>query len=184
MNVTAAAAAERAEPGAAREALEQIERTSHEAIGELRGILGVLRDPEASEPPRAPTPGIDDVADLVGRARAGGFDVRVQVDGVPPPRISDATSIAAYRIVQESLTNVRRHAPGAHAVVTLRFEPHQLALRVDNGPGNGTALAIRQSGVGILGMRERAGAVGGQLSAGLREGGFRVLAELPYGLTR
>jgi signal transduction histidine kinase len=184
MNVTAAAAAERAEPGAAREALEQIEHTSHEAISELRGILGVLRDQESSEPPNAPTPGIDDIADLVGRARNGGLDIRIDVDGAPPARISDATSIAAYRIVQESLTNVRRHAPGAHTVVTLRFEPHQLALCVDNGPGTGTAFAITESGVGILGMRERAGTVGGRLSAGPCDDGFRMLAELPYGLSR
>ena len=184
MNVTAAAAAERAEPGAARKALEQIERTSHEAIGELRGILGVLRDPETSEPSHAPTPGIDDIADLVGRARTSGVDVSVHVDGEPPARISDATSIAAYRIVQESLTNARRHAPGAGVVVTLRFDPHQLAVSVDNGSGNGAARAVTESGVGIIGMRERAGTVGGRLSAGPCENGFRVLAELPYGPNR
>lgn len=179
INVTAAAAAEQATPGRTRATLEQIENTSHAAISELRGILGVLRDPDSAEAPHAPAPGVDDLAELIGRAREAGLDVELDIEGAPPTRISDATSLAAYRIVQESLTNVRRHAAGANAAITIRYDTTQLRLTVDNGPGTGVAAAIRP-GVGIEGMRERAGAVGGRLHAQPRASGFRVHADLPY----
>ena len=180
INVTAAAAAERVPPGEAREALERIEHRSHGAIGELRGILGVLRGPEAAEPPNAPTPGIDDIAEMIGSARNAGLDVGLDVQGSPPPRVSDATSLAAYRIVQESLTNVRRHATGARVTVTLRFDTSRVMLAVDNGPGQDTGEPVTGSGVGITGMRERARVVGGRLSAEPHAAGFRVCADLPY----
>jgi signal transduction histidine kinase len=179
INITAAAAAERGAPSQAREALEQIERRSHGAIAELRGILGVLRGPESAESPRSPSPGVDDICQMVGRARGVGLEVSLDVHGSAPSRISDATSLAAYRIVQESLTNVRRHAPGASATVTLRFDPEQLTLTVDNGPG-GRATEPSSPGVGITGMRERANVVGGTLDAGPHASGFRVRADLPY----
>ena len=185
INVTAAAAAERGAPGASREAreqieaLEQIERSSHGAIAELRGILGVLRGPDSAEPPRAPAPGLDDICELVARARSAGLEVSLDVHGSAPARVSDATSLAAYRIVQESLTNVRRHAPGAPARVTLRFDPTQLTLTVDNAPG-GAATEPASPGVGIAGMRERASVAGGRLDAGPHASGFRVRADLPY----
>jgi signal transduction histidine kinase len=179
INVTAAAAAERGAPAEAHEALEQIERSSHAAIAELRGILGVLRGPDAAESPHAPTPGIDDICEMVGRARSAGLDVRLDVHGCAPSRVSDATSLAAYRIVQESLTNVHRHAPGAPTAVTIRFDPTQLTLTVDNGPGE-TATESGSPGVGITGMRERANVAGGRLNAGPHASGFRVRADLPY----
>ena len=183
INVTAAAAAERAAPGESHEALEQIERSSHGAIGELRGVLGVLRSPDSAESPRAPAPGIDDISEMVWRAHNAGLEVSLEVHGSPPSRISDATALAAYRIAQESLTNVRRHAAGAQAAVTLRFDPVQLRLTVENGPGNGaggTASGPTSPGVGITGMRERTRAVGGRLYAGPHATGFRVCADLPY----
>ncbi len=183
INVTAAAAAERAAPGESREALEQIEGRSHGAIGELRGILGVLRGPDSAESPRAPTPGIDDISEMVCRARNAGLEVSLDFHGSPPSRISDATALAAYRIVQESLTNVRRHAAGAQAAVTLQFDAAQLTLTVENGPGDGagdTATEPTSPGVGITGMRERAKVVGGRLWAGPHASGFRVCADLPY----
>jgi signal transduction histidine kinase len=183
INVTAAAAAERTGAGDARTALEQIERTSHGAIAELRGILGVLRDP-AAEPPRAPVPHIDDLCELVDRVRDGGLDVRLDIQGTPPDRISDAISLATYRIAQESLTNVRRHAPGAYASVTLRFDATRLTLTVENGPGDVRAAAPAGGGVGITGMRERTSAVGGRLAAGRSADGFLVRAELPYEAAR
>jgi signal transduction histidine kinase len=179
INVTAAAAAERDAPGESREALEQIERRSHAAIAELRGILGVLRDPGSADPPRAPTPGIDDICELVDRARSAGLDVNIDVRGSAPSPMSDATSLAAYRIVQESLTNVRRHAADARAAVTLRFDAAQLTLTIDNGPGSAASEPI-SPGVGIAGMRERANAAGGRFSAGPHASGFRVRADLPY----
>jgi signal transduction histidine kinase len=180
VNVTAAAAAERAAPGEARVALEHIERSSHNAIGELRGILGVLREPDTTDPPHVPAPGLNDIAAMICRARTGGLDVCLDIDGSPPARLSDATSLAAYRIVQESLTNVRRHAPGATAAVTLRYDSTQLTLIVDNGPGDTPGPVPAEPGVGIIGMRERANAAGGALSAGPRASGFRVHADLPY----
>ena len=179
INVTAAAAAERGALGESREALEQIERRSHGAIAELRGILGVLRGPDSAEPPRAPTPGVDDICEMVARARGAGLDVSLDVHGSAPSRISDGTSLAAYRIVQESLTNVRRHAPGAPAAVTLRFDPTQLTLTVDNEAGDASTDSAGP-GVGITGMRERANAAGGRLCAGPNASGFRVRADLPY----
>jgi signal transduction histidine kinase len=179
INVTAAAAAERTAAGDARTALEQIERTSHGAIAELRGILGVLREPEA-EPPRAPVPHIDDIGELVDRVRDSGLDVRLDIQGTPPNRISDAISLATYRIAQESLTNVRRHAPGADASVTLRFNATHLTLTVENGLGKVGADGSAGGGVGITGMRERTSAVGGRLIAGRSTDGFLVRAELPY----
>jgi len=187
INVTAAAAAERGSPDESREALEQIERRSHGAIAELRGILGVLRGPASAEAPRAPTPGIDDICEMVGRARSAGLQVSIDIHGSAPSRISDPTSLAAYRIVQESLTNVRRHAPGAAAAVTLQFDPTQLVLTVDNGPRSGAgdgATEPGSAGVGIVGMRERANVAGGTLDAGPHATGFRVRADLPYEPTR
>jgi signal transduction histidine kinase len=183
INVTAAAAAETGGSESSRAALEQIERASHDAIGELRGILGVLRG-SASDgaPTRSPAPGVDDIAGLVDRARDGGIDARLDVQGLRPSRMSSATSLAAYRIVQESLTNVRRHAPGARTTVALCFGDAELTVQVDNGCGDGTvgASASHTGGVGIVGMRERAGVVGGRLVAEPTDSGFRVRAELPY----
>ena len=176
INITAAAAAERADEGADRTALEQIERSSHDAIGELRAILGVLRGPTLGMAPHAPTPGLDDIPDMITRARSAGLDVHLEVQGARPERISDAISLAAYRIVQESLTNVRRHASGAPAGVSLRFGSRGVTVTIDNDDGGGGG----SGGVGITGMRERAIAVGGRLSASRRESGFRVHAELPY----
>jgi signal transduction histidine kinase len=185
INVQAAAAAERLDAGDARTTLETIEGASHEAIGELRAILGVLRDRDLPDAPRVPTPGVENVAELVQGARDAGLDVDLEISGERPARLSDAISLAAYRILQESLTNALRHAAGASVRVTLRFDAAGLSLAVENGAGagassNGSALA----GVGIEGMRERASAIGGSLQAAPTQEGFRVQAELPYELNR
>jgi signal transduction histidine kinase len=178
INVTAAAAAERSGAGADRTALEQIERSSHDAIGELRAILGLLRAPETGPVPHGPAPGLDDIPDLVARARNSGLDVHLDDTGARPERISDASSLAAYRIVQESLTNARRHAAGAQVRVTLRFSPDGVTVTVDSDGGRSTGPGT--GGVGIAGMHERAIAVGGRLSAGPHDSGFRIHADLPY----
>ena len=188
INVTAAAAAERAGVGDERSALEQIERSSHDAIGELRGILGVLRGPSAGVAPDSPAPGIHDIAEMIIRAHSAGLDVHLDVEGAPPARISDAMSLAAYRIVQESLTNVRRHASGARATVAIRFGTSDVTVTIDNdgdrGTSTGSVSHTGAGGAGITGMRERVSAVGGQLSVGPHDAGFRVHAELPYEPTR
>jgi signal transduction histidine kinase len=184
INVQAGAAAERLAPGDARAALETIEDASHDAIGELRAILGVLRDREHSDAPRSPSPGVENVAELVRRARDAGLEVQLEISGERPTRLSDAVSLAAYRIVQESLTNAHRHAAGAAVRVNLSFDPGRLSIAVVNGAGTGPSSNGTMPGVGIAGMLERASATGGTLRAGASGDGFQVQAELPYGLSR
>jgi signal transduction histidine kinase len=179
INVQAAAAAERSREGEARGALERIEQASHSAIGELRAILGVLRTGEEVGAPRTPVPGLDSIPELIAHAREDGLDVAVEMSGEPSAGLSDAVSLAAYRIIQESLTNARRHAPGAPVRVALRFEGDRMALAVEN-PDGAEARNGNGPGVGIRGMTERATAVGGTVEAEPVAGGFRVRAELPY----
>lgn len=170
------------EPRHARSALQLIEDASRDAIAELRAILGVLRDREQPDAPRAPTPGVEDVSEIVARARGTGLEVELQVSGARPDRLSDAASLAAYRIVQESLTNARRHAPGSPVQVQVSFRSAALIVVVENSAGaapNGQGAA---AGVGIVGMTERAAAVGGTLQAAPTPSGFRVDATLPYAL--
>jgi signal transduction histidine kinase len=184
INVQAAAAAERAAPGETRAALETIEGASHAAIGELRAILGVLRDTGSADAPRAPAPSIENITELVERARHAGLDVELEVNGERSGRLSDAVSLAAYRIVQESLTNARRHAAGARVRVQVNFDAARLSIAVDNSAGASASGNGTRPGVGIAGMRERANAIGGTLQAGPTRDGFRVHAELPYELAR
>jgi signal transduction histidine kinase len=184
INVQAGAAAERLAVGEARKALETIEDASHAAIGELRAILGVLRDHDRDDAPRDPAPGVENVAELVQRARESGLEVGLEINGERPPRLSDAVSLAAYRIVQESLTNARRHAPGASVRIDLCFDGAGLSVAVENGSGAGASSNGATPGVGIVGMRERASALGGRFQAGPTRDGFRVQAGLPYELSR
>jgi signal transduction histidine kinase len=181
INVQAGVAAYLAErePGRAGSALAAIEEASRDALDELRAILGVLREADGAEAPLEPAPGLDDLGSLVDRFREGGSQIELEVEGEPPERIPEAVQLAAYRIVQESLTNAARHAPGAVARVRLAYDADRLWVGVENDSaqmrnGNGEA------GVGIVGMRERVGALGGTLAAGLSAGAFRVEAELPY----
>jgi signal transduction histidine kinase len=184
INVQAGATAERVEASEARDVLEQIERTSHDAIGELRAILGVLRDPDGAAAPRSPAPGVENISELVERARSAGQEVELNVAGHQPAQFSDAVSLAAYRIVQESLTNAQRHAADAPVRVDLEFGGTLLSITVDN-PVEATHRSNGAvPGVGIVGMLERASAVGGTLTAGQIPGGFRVQAELPFELNR
>lgn len=163
------------QPEYADGALTTIERASHDALDELRAILGVLRESGDAGAPLAPAPDLGAVETLIAQARAGG-EVRLQVIGDRPERIPDAVQAAAYRIVQESLTNSRRHAPGRTAEVTIAFAADRLRLTIENAASNGHD----GTGAGILGMRERALALGGTLEAGLRDGRFRVVTELPF----
>ena len=205
INVTASGAAERNRPEESRAALERIEHRSHAAIVELRGILGVLRDPDTSRStpaPRTPAPGIDDVPDLITAARTGGMNVRLDSHRASGHALSEAVSLAAYRVVQESLTNARRHAVAARTVVTIRYDTTRLCITVDSEPGRdvvGASAAANTTpgpavvttnvvdgsgGVGIIGMGERVTAAGGTFIAAPSRDGFRVRAELPYGSPR
>jgi signal transduction histidine kinase len=181
INIEAAAAAERTSNDPAHTALERIEHTSHRAIGELRAILGVLRDrDEQSEPARIPAPGVRDIAALIDRMQTTGLQAQLRISGEPPDRLSDGSSLAAYRIVQESITNARRHAAGAPVCVSLDFNATKLSLAIENATGVDSNGSRDTSGVGIAGMRERARALGGSFEAGPTPGGFRVKADLPY----
>jgi signal transduction histidine kinase len=162
--------------GAAR--LLDIGDTARAALTEMRRLLGVLReDAEVVVADRRPQPGLAQLNELLDESReasAGG--VRLIVSGSVTP-LDPGVELAAYRIVQEALTNARRHAPGAAVDVELRYSGEELWLRIrDNGPGSDGLAA----GHGLLGMRERAVAVGGSLQAGTAaSGGFLVEATLP-----
>jgi signal transduction histidine kinase len=164
------------DPAEAKRSLEAIAGTSRSTLTEIRRLLGVLRDDGAAA--YQPAPGLADLGRLVADLGDAGLPVSVQVEGacddVPP-----GVDLTAYRIVQEALTNVLKHAGPARAAVTVTYEPDAVRLRItDDGRGiNGTS----DGGHGLLGMRERVGVYGGSLSAGPQiGGGFSVVAELPY----
>jgi len=165
----------RDDPSAAETSLRAIRAASGEALGELRATLGLLRGP-ATPAPRDPVAGLAQLDRIVGSAADSGLAVVVHVEG-QPVQLPVVVDTAAHRIVQESITNVLRHAHATSATVELRFEPTALTVRVtDDGSGG----AVNGSGYGIQGMRERVTLLGGTLRAGVRpEGGFLVEASLP-----
>jgi signal transduction histidine kinase len=166
-------------PERAHEALAVIEDASREAINELRALVGVLRDPDGGAP-LAPTPGLAQVPDLVARACAGGMRALLDVRGEQPARVPEALSHAAFRIVQESLTNAARHTGGADVRVELTWAPDELAIAVRNPLPAAPAVDRDGDGVGIIGMTERAEALGGSVRAAADADGFLVTARLPY----
>ena len=170
------------QPGQSRSALQAIKQASNDALGELRSVLDVLRQGDEA-PPRAPASGLAHLDSLVAGAGATGLEVRTRVEGTPRP-LPAGTDLAAYRIVQESLTNVTRHAGPAGATVRIAYGEKDLTVQVDDD-GNGLEPPLAadiplRPGRGLVGMRERVAALGGDLTAGPRPGGgFRVLARLP-----
>jgi signal transduction histidine kinase len=167
-------------PERARETLQTIEQTSARALGELRATLGVLRG-AGDDDRRAPAPGVAQVEELAGMAREAGLDVKVEVRS-PPQELPSAVDGAAYRILQESITNAIRHAGPARVTVSLSYGPDDLEIVVaDDGRGPRDAPdGTGGGGRGIVGMRERAALLGGELTAGRRPGGgFQVQARLP-----
>jgi signal transduction histidine kinase len=172
------------QPERARSALVTINDVSKQALVELRSVLGVLRDVD-ERAPRAPAPGLARLGDLVDNAAAAGLTVRTERDGRQVPLPADV-DLAAYRIVQEALTNSARHSGGRLATVHLGYGDGALEIEVcDDGPPRpgGTIPPVGEgngSGNGIAGMTERAAALGGTLTAGPRpDGGFEVRARLP-----
>ncbi|KJY26001.1 histidine kinase, partial [Streptomyces sp. NRRL S-444] len=166
------------DPEQARTALTTIKAASKEALGEVRQVLNTLRAP--GEAPRTPAPGLGRLPELVDQAASAGLTVSVEGEaaarGLPP-----GTDLAAFRILQEALTNVVRHSGSRTARIRIARPPGVLELRVDDdGPATGGDAG--GSGTGLIGMRERAAAQGGTIEAGPRpDGGFRVLARLPLG---
>jgi signal transduction histidine kinase len=167
-------------PAAGAQRLSAIGDTARSALTEMRRLLGVLREDADDEVPgRRPQPSLRQLTELLDATRdASGTGARLIVRGWLPP-LDPGVELAAYRIVQEALTNARRHAPGAAVDVELRHTGHALAVRIrDNGPG--PPLAAPDGGHGLAGMRERAAAVGGELCTGEAPGGgFLVTATLP-----
>jgi signal transduction histidine kinase len=164
----------------ARDALATIETASHEALDELRAILGVLREAGNGNAPLEPAPDLAALGALIEQARRTGLHVSFEVEGEQPQRVPDAVQVAAFRILQEALTNARRHAPGAEAQVSLAYGADRLRLAVENDMGYADNANGGRPGVGILGMRERATALGGSLQAQRAGERFRVVAELPH----
>jgi signal transduction histidine kinase len=167
-------------PAAGAQRLAAIGDTARTALTEMRRLLGVLRqDTPTDFADRRPQPGLGELNELLDEAReASGAGARLILCG-PPVTLDPGVELAAYRIVQEALTNARRHAPGAAVDVELHFADDTLRLRIrDNGPGPPPALPA--DGHGLSGMRERVAAAGGELRAGRAAGGgFLVEATLP-----
>jgi signal transduction histidine kinase len=167
-------------PAAGARRLSAIGDAARAALTEMRRLLGVLReDAQTEAADRRPQPGLEQLGDLLDDVRdASGTGTRLILRGAPVT-LDPGVELAAYRIAQEALTNARRHAPGAAVDVELQYTDDALRLRIrDNGPGPPTAGP--PGGQGLLGMRERAAAVGGQLRSGpAAGGGFLVEATLP-----
>jgi signal transduction histidine kinase len=168
------------QPEQARAALSAIKSASKEALEELRTMLTTLRRDDDDVAPRSPVPGLDRVPELIELTRAAGLSVEVEVAGTAPP-LPAAVQLAVYRIIQESLTNVARHAGPARVTVRVTYDDADVRVEVDDdGRAPSPGAAAIGTGSGITGMRERATALGGDLSAGFRRGGgFRVSARLP-----
>ncbi|MFD9135321.1 sensor histidine kinase [Streptomyces bottropensis] len=163
----------------ARTALGTIEATGKEALEELRRMLMLLRAADDGGP-AGPMPGLARLAEMTERVRAGGVPVTLTVEGTPRP-LAPGVDLCAYRVVQEALTNVLKHAPGASVEVRLRYEPHHVTVSVkDDGEGVIPARVRTGSGHGLLGMRERAKLYGGEIDIGPQDqGGFAVRLILP-----
>jgi len=174
------AAGARASGKPAGATLEKIENSARQALAETRRLLGVLRDPD-EQAGLAPQPGIGELDALAASVRAAGLPVNLTIDG-DPAALPAAVDVSVYRIVQEALTNVLKHAGPARADVTIGWSQDTVTIEIaDNGAGEPGHPALA-GGHGLAGMRERAAVFGGELTAGPRPGGgFAVRARLPLG---
>jgi signal transduction histidine kinase len=178
------------QPEEARKALVAVEATSRQALVEMRRLLGVLRQEAEPRGSLTPAPGLAEVETLAAEVAKAGVRVEVRIEGTPA-ELPAGLDLSAYRIVQEALTNVVRHAGPAIARVAIRYEPGRVAVEVvDDGKGLASASGRRSgdsdpqlrgsAGLGLAGMRERVALYGGTLEAGpLPGGGFKVAASLP-----
>ena len=163
--------------------LATVERLAREALTELNHLLGALRREQAGDPARRPSPTLGELGTLLDAARAAGVPADLTVEG-GPRALSPGVELSCYRIIDEALTNVARHAPGAPTRVVLRYRPGALDLEVANGPAPGGARPAAprpaSGGRGVRGMRERAELYGGRLDARpCPGGGFAVTAAIP-----
>jgi signal transduction histidine kinase len=171
------------QPDQARQALAAIEATSRSALTEMRRLLGVLRQEGQTRGSLAPAPGLADLDSLVSQVQDAGLRVWIKVDGQRGP-VPPSVDLSAYRIIQEALTNVIKHADCQSATVTICYRADSVTVEIaDKGlaaPGARVVPAGNGSGHGIIGMRERVAVFSGQFTAGPRpDGGFRVRARFP-----
>jgi signal transduction histidine kinase len=164
------------DPAAAREAITHVEQTGRAGLAEMRRLIGVLTDADEAAS-TAPMPGLAELDPLVDTVRAAGLPVEVVRTGTPR-ELPAGADLAAYRVIQESLTNALKHAGPASARVSMDFAADRLTIEVaDDGRGPASEPGI---GHGLIGMRERVGVFGGSLQTGERPGGgFVVRAEIP-----
>ena len=170
------------DPGAAETALLGIADHTRSALDELRATVGLLRqDDHADEDARAPQPSLDQLDSLVGGFRSAGAVVAIDVRGEPIP-LTPAADLAAYRIIQEGLTNAMKHAPGSSVDLAIAWTTVGLQIGIENGPGTERPgrPARSGSGAGLIGMRERLKVCGGSLESGPTEnGGYRITVDIP-----
>jgi signal transduction histidine kinase len=182
--VIQAGAAERAldrHPADARQAIGAIASTARQALGDMRTMLGVLgpRATSAATEAPEPMPGLDRLGELLESVRAAGLPVELSVTGERRP-LDPGVELAAYRIIQEALTNTLKHARGARSMVSVRYGDHDLELHVADEGGSGEReIAGPGQGHGLIGMRERVAMYGGDFDAGPSVKGFEVTARLP-----
>jgi signal transduction histidine kinase len=167
-------------PAEAAEALRVIERTGREALSEMRRMLAVLRDSELRGPRPEPQPGLADVPRLIAQAGEAGVPVTLTTEG-RVPQLPPGLDLAAYRVVQEALTNVVKHAPGARASVVIRYQPEWIEIEVRNA-GRLPAGTVAP-GQGLRGMAERVALYDGRLEIAGEERSFRVAARFPWQAT-
>jgi signal transduction histidine kinase len=171
------------DPTAAAEALDRAERVGRESLESVRGIVGLLRDPGGDtrgDPAgaRPPPPGARDIAGLLRTAASSGLAVRSELSG-DLSTVDPYTGLAAFRLVQEAVSNVEHHAPGSDAVVCVARESQRLFVSVRNGPARRPGQRGRGGGTGLDGMRQRVAALGGTMTAGPDGEGWLVTASLP-----
>ncbi|XRQ15925.1 sensor histidine kinase [Actinomadura welshii] len=165
-------------PDAARQTFGVVRDAAREALTETRRVVGLLRSAD-EDAERTPQPGLDRLDDLVGAARRSGLSVTAVVAGVPRP-LDAGVDLSAYRIVQESLSNAARYAPGSRVNVEVRYGNATLEVSVSDDGARSAPEESQGGGHGLVGMRERVTMLGGALTAGPRDGGWAVVAELPY----
>jgi signal transduction histidine kinase len=175
------------QPKEAARALAAIEATSRAALEELRRLLGVLRQEDEPQGDLAPVPGLADLEGLLAELAKAGLAVKLRVNG-RRPSLPAGVDLSAYRIVQEALTNVVKHAGSARVQVVIGYGDQDVRVEVtDDGRGAVTSVSDGRAGTGhgLIGMRERVAAFGGDLEVGPgRDGGFRVAARLPLAVER
>jgi signal transduction histidine kinase len=168
-----------AQPAQTREALAHIRQASKTALAELRDTIGLLRQPDEQAAPTEPIVGLAGLPQLLASFRRSGLVINEHVDGSAGP-IAVAADLTAFRVIQESLTNVCKHAGPTTVAVRLHYKPQALQVIVDNGAARAGTPPSSGRGHGIIGMRERVTALGGTLSASPRHnGGYRVTATVP-----